>query len=213
MKQNLIFFIKIFSKIIFLLLDFYSKIITIKVFAICEQRKFWLTIFISFLFFNFYNSSFLAIGRVFCLFNFCIMIKIALNGFGRIGRALVRIIAKQKDVELVAINSTTPQDEMLYLLKYDSVHGNFDEKISIENNFLKIGNSVNAKIFNDRNPKNIDFGETGATILIDATGKFLTEELAQDYLKGNIEKVIFSSPAKDPNIPTYVMSVNSDAYQ
>ncbi len=141
------------------------------------------------------------------------MIKIALNGFGRIGRALVRIIAKQKDVELVAINSTTPQDEMLYLLKYDSVHGNFDEKISIENNFLKIGNSVNAKIFNDRNPKNIDFGETGATILIDATGKFLTEELAQDYLKGNIEKVIFSSPAKDPNIPTYVMSVNSDAYQ
>ncbi len=102
---------------------------------------------------------------------------------------------------------------MLYLLKYDSVHGNFDEKISIENNFLKIGNSVNAKIFNDRNPKNIDFGETGATILIDATGKFLTEELAQDYLKGNIEKVIFSSPAKDPNIPTYVMSVNSDAYQ
>lgn len=141
------------------------------------------------------------------------MIQVALNGFGRIGRVLIRLIAESPDIELVALNSTASYDDMLYLLKYDSIHGVWDVPMAIENNFLKIGNNIQARIFCDRDPSNIDFGMTGATIVLDATGKFLTTELANPYLKGNIRNVILSSPAKDPNISTYVIGVNDTEYR
>jgi glyceraldehyde 3-phosphate dehydrogenase len=138
-------------------------------------------------------------------------VKVAINGFGRIGRSVARIIAKRDDIELVAINDTASEDMIEYLSKFDSVHGTFDNEIKIENGYMFIGNDK-AKIFNDRDPKNLDFAGCGAEIVLECTGVFLTQEKAQVHLDNGAKKVIFSAPAKD-DTPTYVLGVNADDYK
>ena len=139
-------------------------------------------------------------------------LKIAINGFGRIGRCVARIAAARDDVEIVAINDMASMDMMLYLLKNDSVHGTFssdieqidDENISID------GHSI--RIFSDRNPKNLKFADCGADMVLECTGVFLTQESAQVHIDNGVEKVLFSAPAKDKETSTFVMGVNEDAY-
>jgi glyceraldehyde 3-phosphate dehydrogenase len=137
-------------------------------------------------------------------------LKIAINGFGRIGRSVARIIAKRNDVELVAVNDTASADMIEYLSKFDSVHGTFDENIKIEDGYLNIGNEK-AKLFSDREPKNLDFSKYGAEVVLECTGVFLTKDKAQVHIDNGIKKVIFSAPAKD-DTPTFVLGVNADKY-
>ena len=138
-------------------------------------------------------------------------IKVAINGFGRIGRCAARIITKREGVELVAVNDTSSRDMTKNLLKYDSVHGKFDEKVEIlEDDFVQIG-SQKVKFFSDRDPNNLEFAKYGADVVLECTGALLTKEKAMPHIKNGVKKVVFSAPAKD-DTPTFVMGVNSDKY-
>ena len=127
-------------------------------------------------------------------------LKIAINGFGRIGRCVTRIAASRDDIEIVAINDMADEEMMLHLLKYDSVHGNFDTSFD------------GIKIFNETDPKNAKFGDAGADIVLECTGIFLTKELVQAHLDNGAKKVIMSAPAEDTITPTFVMGVNHEDY-
>lgn len=137
-------------------------------------------------------------------------LKVAINGTGRIGLIAAKIIAQRSDIELVAINTTTDLDMLIYLLKYDSVHMGIEAEIIDEQNISINGCEV--RVFSDRDPKNIDFGSCGATVVIECTGAFLTTEKCQAYLKGGVEKVVMSAPAKD-DTPTFVLNINTDDYK
>ncbi|MDR0664964.1 MAG: type I glyceraldehyde-3-phosphate dehydrogenase [Helicobacteraceae bacterium] len=136
-------------------------------------------------------------------------VKVAINGFGRIGMLAAKAIAERNDLELVAINATGAPDMIEYLLKYDSVHGRFNDVKLIDDKTIKIGKNT-VKINSSRDPSELDFGE--ATVLIESTGKFLTKEKASAHLRNNIKKVVMSGPAKD-DTPTYVIGVNHAQYK
>jgi len=138
-------------------------------------------------------------------------IKVAINGYGRIWICVAKIISKRDDIELVAINSSTPHSEIEYLTKYDSVHGNFDEDVKVKDWYLFIWEKVKAKILSDRNLETLDFWSEWAEIVLDCTWAFLTQEKAKPYLKNWVKKVIFSAPAKD-DTSTFVIWVNEKDY-
>lgn len=137
-------------------------------------------------------------------------LKVAINGFGRIGRCVARIISQRDDVELVAINDTATADIIQYLTKYDSVHGIFDEEVLFEDGYLKMG-KTNAKLFSDRDPENLDFAACGAEVVLECTGLFLTKDKVQTHLNKGCKRVIFSAPAQD-DTPTFVIGVNAQNY-
>lgn len=137
-------------------------------------------------------------------------LKVAINGTGRIGIIVAKIIAERSDIELVALNTTAKPEMLEYLLKFDSVHRGIDAKV-IDENTIQIGGK-NVRIFSDRNIDNVDFGGAGAEVVIECTGKFLDQESCAKHLKNGVKKVIMSAPAKDES-PTYVFGVNSDQYQ
>ena len=139
-------------------------------------------------------------------------LKIAINGFGRIGRCVARIAATRNDVEIVAINDMASMDMMLYLLKNDSVHGTFKSEIEeVDEQTIKIdGQSI--RIFSDRDPKNLKFADCGADMVLECTGVFLTQESAQVHIDNGVEKVLFSAPSKDTATDTFVMGVNEELY-
>jgi len=139
-------------------------------------------------------------------------LKIAINGFGRIGRCVARIAASRNDVEIVAINDMASMDMMLYLLKNDSVHGIFQSKVEqIDDENINI-DGQNIRVFSDRDPKNLKFADCGADMVLECTGVFLTQETAQVHIDNGIEKVLFSAPSKDKVTPTFVMGVNEGLY-
>jgi len=139
-------------------------------------------------------------------------LKIAINGFGRIGRCVTRIASKRDDVQIVAINDLTEIDMMLYLLQNDSVHGTFDVSVSkIDEEHISIDGKI-IKIFSQSQPKNLPFYECGADLVLECTGLFLTSAIAQTYIDNGIKKVLFSAPAKDEVTPTFVMGVNEQEY-
>ncbi|MDP2893261.1 MAG: type I glyceraldehyde-3-phosphate dehydrogenase [Sulfurimonas sp.] len=138
-------------------------------------------------------------------------LKIAINGFGRIGRCVARIAATRDDVEIVAINDMASIDMMLYLLKNDSVHGTFNHDIvQLDGENITI-DGKKIRVFSDRDPKNLKFVECGADIVLECTGVFLSQEDAQIHIDNGIKKVLFSAPAKD-DTPTFVMGVNEHLY-
>ncbi len=138
-------------------------------------------------------------------------LKIAINGFGRIGRCVARIIDSRDDVELVCVNDTASQDMTRYLFKYDSVHGVFDGDVEIlENDYMQMGKSK-VKMFSTRDPKELNFSDFGADVVLECTGAFLTTEKSKVFLDNGISKVIMSAPAKD-DTPTFVIGVNEDRY-
>lgn len=138
-------------------------------------------------------------------------LKIAINGFGRIGRCVARIASKRDDVEIVAINDMASMDMMLYLLKNDSVHGTFSEQIvQLDENHISI-DGQKIRVFSDRDPGNLDFASCGADMVLECTGVFLSQKDAQIHIDKGIKKVLFSAPAKD-DTPTFVMGVNEHLY-
>lgn len=139
-------------------------------------------------------------------------LKIAINGFGRIGRCVARIVSERDDIELVAINDMASLDMMKYLLDNDSVHGHFNAGTEvIDDKTLRIGTS-NVRVFSDRDPKNLDFASCGADLVLECTGVFLSQESAQVHLDRGVPKVLFSAPSKDSATPTFVMGVNENEY-
>lgn len=138
-------------------------------------------------------------------------LKVAINGFGRIGRCVARILDKRDDIKLVAVNDTASRDMTKQLLKYDSVHGIFDGNVEwLEDNYLQIGKNK-VKMFSTRDPKELDFVNYGAELVLECTGAFLTQDKAKVFLDNGIRKVLFSAPAKD-DTPTFVIGVNEDKY-
>ncbi|MCI4406604.1 MAG: type I glyceraldehyde-3-phosphate dehydrogenase [Sulfuricurvum sp.] len=137
-------------------------------------------------------------------------LKVAINGTGRIGIIVAKIIAERDDIELVALNTTSKPEMLEYLLKFDSVHRGIDAKV-IDDKTIQIAGK-NIRMFSDRNIDNVDFGGAGAEVVIECTGKFLDQESCAKHLKNGVKKVIMSAPAKDDS-PTYVFGVNSDAYK
>jgi len=139
-------------------------------------------------------------------------LKIAINGFGRIGRCVARIAHERDDVEVVAINDTASIDMMVYLLKNDSVHGIFEsEVVQLDDEHIAIDDKK-IRVFSDRDPKNLKFAEYGADMVLECTGVFLTQESAQVHIDNGVQKVLFSAPAKDKATPTFVMGVNEEQY-
>jgi len=136
-------------------------------------------------------------------------IKVAINGLGRIGRCVARIIASRKDVELVAVNATGSEEMIQYGLKYDSVHGKA-ENVIVKDGYITIG-ETKAKLLADRDPAKLNFADYGAEVVLECTGAFLTAESVQPYLDNGIQKVVFSAPAKD-DTATFVIGANEDTY-
>jgi len=133
------------------------------------------------------------------------MIKIGINGFGRIGRLAFRIATQRENVQVVGINDLLDVDYLAYMLKYDSVHGRFDGTVEVKGGKLIVnGNEV--RITAERNPENLKWDEIGAEYVIEATGLFKTKETAGMHLKAGAKKVIISAPSSDA--PMFVMGVN-----
>jgi glyceraldehyde 3-phosphate dehydrogenase len=135
------------------------------------------------------------------------MIKLGINGFGRIGRLAFREAIK-RNIDVVAINDLLDVEYLAYLLKYDSVHGRFDGEVSVKDGML-IVNGMDVRITAERDPENINWGAVGAEFIIESTGFFLTKEKAEKHLKAGAKKVILSAPPKD-DTPMFVMGVNHD---
>jgi glyceraldehyde 3-phosphate dehydrogenase len=136
-------------------------------------------------------------------------VKVAINGLGRIGRCVARIIADRDDIELVAVNASGSDEMLEYNLKYDSVHGRRND-VRVADGYLYIGNEK-AKKFAERDLSKIDFASAGAQIVLECTGAFLTKESVQPYLDNGIKKVVFSAPAKD-DTATFVIGANAEEY-
>ena len=132
-------------------------------------------------------------------------VKIGINGFGRIGRMVFRSCLNRDNVEVVAINDLLNVDHLAYLLKYDSVHGNCNAEISVENNQLYV-NGNHIRITAEKDPKQLKWNEVNVDVAIECTGIFTTLELAQLHIDGGAKKVAISAPSKDA--PMFVMGVN-----
>ena len=138
-------------------------------------------------------------------------IKVGINGFGRIGRMAFRAIAKDfKDIQVVGINDLLDNDYLAYMLKYDSVHGNFDGDISVSGDTMTVnGNKI--RLTAERDPADLKWSEVGADIVIECTGFFLTEESCQKHIAAGAKKVVQSAPSKD-GTPMFVYGVNHETY-
>ena len=137
-------------------------------------------------------------------------VRIGINGFGRIGRTVLRAAMARDDVEIVAINDLLPIDHLAYLLRYDSVHGGFGGTLIAENNFLVIDGGA-VRVFREREPSTIGWGEVGVDLVIEATGRFLTKEVAKGHLAAGARKVLLSAPPED-DTAVFVMGVNATDY-
>jgi len=133
------------------------------------------------------------------------MIKIGINGFGRIGRLVMRIAAQRENIQVVAINDLLDADYLAYMLLYDSVHGKFDGSVEVLNDNL-IVNGKEIRITSQRNPEELNWDAIDVDFVIECTGIFTTQEKANLHIKGGAKKVIISAPSADA--PMFVMGVN-----
>jgi glyceraldehyde 3-phosphate dehydrogenase len=132
-------------------------------------------------------------------------LKIGINGFGRIGRMVFRAAAGRSDVKIVAINDLLDVEHLAYLLKYDSVHGNFNGTVEIKDGNLVVNGDV-VRITAERDPKVLQWDAVGAEIVAECTGIFTTLDMAQAHIDGGAKKVVISAPSADA--PMFVMGVN-----
>ncbi len=137
-------------------------------------------------------------------------LKIAINGFGRIGRKVFREALKQEEIEIVAVNDLTNAAMLAHLLKYDSVHGIFDADVSSDNDTL-IVNGKEIKVYAEKDPAALPWGELGVDVVVDSTGVFTDRAGLSKHLEAGAKRVILSSPAKG-DITTLVMGVNHETY-
>ncbi|MFA6816703.1 MAG: type I glyceraldehyde-3-phosphate dehydrogenase [Lentisphaeria bacterium] len=140
------------------------------------------------------------------------MVKVGINGFGRIGRNVFRAAVKNfsEDIEIVGINDLLDPEYLAYMLKYDSVHGRFDGEVSIEGNDM-IVNGKKIRLTAEMDPADLKWDEVGAEVVIESTGFFLTDEKARKHITAGAKKVIMSAPSKDAT-PMFVFGVNDKTY-
>ncbi len=140
------------------------------------------------------------------------MIKVGINGFGRIGRFVFRAAQKRNDIQIVGINDLCPVDYLAYMLKYDTMHGQFDGTIEVdtEKNVLIVnGNAI--RITAERNPSDLKWDAVGAEYVVEATGLFLSKDSAQGHIDAGAKYVVMSAPSKD-DTPMFVCGVNENTY-
>jgi len=138
------------------------------------------------------------------------MIKVGINGFGRIGRLVFRAAQKRNDIQVVGINDLIDVDYIAYMLKYDTIHGQFDGTIDIKDGNLVVnGNSI--RITAEKNPADLKWDAVGAEYIVESTGLFLSKEKAQGHIDAGGKYVVMSAPSKD-DTPMFVCGVNLDAY-
>lgn len=138
------------------------------------------------------------------------VLKVAINGFGRIGRLALRCALENPNIQVVAVNDIVPSDNLAYLFKYDSVHGRYHGSCKAEDAALII-DGKKIIVCNQKDPTQLPWKELGAEYVIESTGHFTTSEEAHKHLDAGAKRVIISAPAKD-GIPTFVMGVNEDKY-
>ncbi len=138
-------------------------------------------------------------------------VKIGINGFGRIGRLVFRAAVKNADVEVVGINDLIDVDYMVYMLKYDSVHGQFDGTVEAKDGQLVVNGNV-IRVTAERDPANLKWNEVGAEYVVESTGLFLTKETAEKHIAAGAKRVVMSAPSKD-DTPMFVMGVNHKSYK
>ena len=136
-------------------------------------------------------------------------IRVAINGFGRIGRVFTRAIQGNDNIELVAINDLSDTATLAHLLKYDSVHRGFNGTISATGNEMVINGHV-VKVFNEKDPENLPWSKLNIDVVVESTGLFRTKALASKHIKAGAKKVILSAPAEEDGIRTVVMGINDD---
>ncbi|MBS5862073.1 MAG: type I glyceraldehyde-3-phosphate dehydrogenase [Firmicutes bacterium] len=138
------------------------------------------------------------------------MIKVAINGFGRIGRLAFRQIVTQTDFDIVAINDLTSAEDLAYLVKYDTVHGSFHEdEIKAEGNEIVVAGVKRIKVFSETDPANLPWGELGVDLVLECTGKFTAKEDAMKHITAGAKKVLISAPGKG-EMKTVVYGVNDN---
>lgn len=136
-------------------------------------------------------------------------IRVAINGFGRIGRLTFKFLLEKDNVEVVAINDLTENSTLAHLLKYDSIHGRFDGSVSADDEGIVV-NGQKIKIFEEPDPAKLPWGELNIDVVLESTGRFVNEEGTGKHISAGAKKVVISAPAKG-NIPTVVLGVNSDS--
>jgi len=139
-------------------------------------------------------------------------IKVGINGFGRIGRMVFRAAVQHfPDLEIVGINDLLEPDYLAYMLRYDSVHGQFRGDIAVDGNTLVV-NGKRIRLTAEKDPTQLKWGEVGATVVVESTGLFLTKETCEQHLAAGAKKVIMSAPSKD-DTPMFVFGVNDKTYK
>ena len=137
-------------------------------------------------------------------------IKVGINGFGRIGRLVFRAAQKRDDIVVVGINDLIDVDYMVYMLKYDTVHGQFDGTVEVKDGNLVVnGNTI--RVTAEKDPANLRWNEVGAEYVVESTGLFLTKEKAEAHIKAGAKRVVMSAPSKD-DTPMFVYGVNHTKY-
>jgi len=138
-------------------------------------------------------------------------VKVAINGFGRIGRQILKIGLERKNLEFVAVNDLANPDILATLLKYDSVFRKYEKEVKVEDEYIMVdGHKV--KVFKEKDPSKIPWGEVGADIVVEATGLFRTRDKAELHLRDSVKKVVITAPAKSEIDATIVMGVNEHIY-
>jgi len=137
-------------------------------------------------------------------------IKVGINGFGRIGRLVFRAAMTRDDIEIVGINDLIDVDYMVYMLKYDTMHGRFNGTVEAKDGKLVV-NGHAIRVTAERNPEDLKWNEVGAEYVVESTGLFLTKEKAEAHLKAGAKRVVMSAPSKD-DTPMFVMGVNHKTY-
>ena len=140
------------------------------------------------------------------------MVKLGINGFGRIGRMVFRAAVENfaNDIEVVGINDLLDPEYLAYMLKFDSVHGAFKGEVSVEGNTLVV-NGKKIRLTAEMDPANLKWNEVGADVVVESTGLFLTDEKARKHIEAGAKKVIMSAPSKDAT-PMFVYGVNHNTY-
>jgi glyceraldehyde 3-phosphate dehydrogenase len=138
------------------------------------------------------------------------VVKVGINGFGRIGRFVFRASQEREDIEVVGINDLIDVEYMAYMLKYDSTHGKFTGDVEIKDGNLVV-NGKSIRVTSERNPADLKWGDLGVDVVAEATGLFLTDEKARKHIEAGAKKVVMTAPSKD-STPMFVMGVNNSSY-
>ncbi len=138
-------------------------------------------------------------------------VKVAINGFGRIGRQVLKIGIERKNLEFVAVNDLAEPEVLATLLKYDSVFGKYNKDVKVDGDYIII-DGVKIKVFKEKDPANIPWGDLGVNVVVESTGLFTSKDKASVHLKDTVKKVIISAPAKGEIDATIVMGVNEHIY-